>query len=76
MSGAIALAVPDRPISGVALTIVIILFILVAALGFVAARWRREEATGLHSLDEWGLGGRGFGTWVTWFLLGGDLYTA
>ena len=27
-------------------------------------------------LDEWGLGGRGFGTWVTWFLLGGDLYTA
>jgi SSS family solute:Na+ symporter len=29
----------------------------------------------LH-LDEWGLGGRGFGTFVTWFLLGGDLYTA
>ena len=27
-------------------------------------------------LDEWGLGGRGFGTWVTWFLLGGDVYTA
>ena len=27
-------------------------------------------------LDEWGLGGRGFGTFVTWFLLGGDLYTA
>ena len=36
----------------------------------------REETTGLHSLDEWGLGGRSFGTWVTWFLLGGDLYTA
>jgi SSS family solute:Na+ symporter len=30
----------------------------------------------MHSLDEWGLGGRGFGTWITWFLLGGDLYTA
>jgi len=27
-------------------------------------------------LDEWGLGGRRFGTTVTWFLLGGDLYTA
>ena len=27
-------------------------------------------------LDEWGLGGRGFGTFVPWFLLGGDLYTA
>ena len=33
-------------------------------------------AESLHSLDEWGLGGRGFGTVVTWFLLGGDLYTA
>ena len=32
--------------------------------------------TNEHSLDEWGLGGRSFGTWVTWFLLGGDLYTA
>ena len=30
----------------------------------------------MESLDEWGLGGRSFGTWVTWFLLGGDLYTA
>ncbi len=30
----------------------------------------------LASVEEWGLGGRRFGTWVTWFLLGGDLYTA
>ena len=30
----------------------------------------------MASLDEWGLGGRGFGTFITWFLLGGDLYTA
>jgi SSS family solute:Na+ symporter len=73
---AVPLAAPDRPINGVALTIVILLFIVVAAVGFLAARWRRKEETGLHSLDEWGLGGRGFGTWVTWFLLGGDLYTA
>lgn len=77
MNGAaLPLAAPDRPVNGIALTIVIILFVLVAVLGFFAARWRREETTGLHSLDEWGLGGRGFGTWVTWFLLGGDLYTA
>jgi SSS family solute:Na+ symporter len=27
-------------------------------------------------LNEWGLAGRGFGTFITWFLLGGDLYTA
>ncbi|MDQ0755675.1 monocarboxylate uptake permease MctP [Arthrobacter sp. B3I4] len=77
MTAALApLATPDRPVNGVALAIVIILFVLVAVLGFFAARWRRHETTGLHSLDEWGLGGRGFGTWVTWFLLGGDLYTA
>src|SRR4051812_50053741 len=30
----------------------------------------------MDSLDEWGLGGRGFGTIIPWFLLGGDLYTA
>ncbi|HVX46378.1 MAG TPA: sodium:solute symporter [Mycobacteriales bacterium] len=61
-------------IDGVALTIVIVLFVAVTVLGFAAARWRRVSA--LSSLDEWGLGGRGFGTFVTWFLLGGDLYTA
>src|ERR671938_264596 len=43
-------------------------------MGFVASRWRRAED--LMHLDEWGLGGRSFGTWITWFLLGGDLYTA
>ena len=30
----------------------------------------------MQSLDEWGLGGRSFGSWITWFLVGGDLYTA
>jgi SSS family solute:Na+ symporter len=42
-------------------------------LGFVAARWKRGD---LQLLDEWGLGGRRFGTVITWFLLGGDLFTA
>lgn len=50
-----------------------LLFVLVTVLGFVAARWRRGD---LERLDEWGLAGRRFGTIVTWFLLGGDLYTA
>jgi solute:Na+ symporter, SSS family len=50
------------------------LFLLVTVLGFVAARWRRAES--LEHLDEWGLGGRNFGGWITWFLIGGDLYTA
>src|SRR4029079_15332499 len=51
-----------------------VLFLVVAVLGFMAARWRRPDDL-LH-LDEWGLGGRSFGPWITWFLVGGDLYTA
>ncbi len=58
----------------VQLAIFTILFAAVAVIGFVAARWRRPES--MHHLDEWGLGGRNFGGWVTWFLIGGDLYTA
>lgn len=49
------------------------LFVFIAALGFVSAHWRKGDLSHLH---EWGLGGRRFGTWVTWFLIGGDLYTA
>ncbi|MDX6355670.1 MAG: solute:Na+ symporter, family [Streptomyces sp.] len=61
-------------VNGVALGVCIFFFLAVTVLGFLASRWRR--ATDSLSLDEWGLGGRGFGTWITWFLLGGDLYTA
>ena len=56
-----------------AIVVFVLLFVLVTALGFVASRWRRADLDQLH---EWGLGGRRFGTLVTWFLLGGDLYTA
>ena len=51
-----------------------VLFLLVSAMGFVAARWRAPQD--MAHLDEWGLGGRSFGGWITWFLIGGDLYTA
>ncbi|MFI6820705.1 monocarboxylate uptake permease MctP [Micromonospora sp. NPDC050187] len=51
-----------------------LLFLLVSAMGFVAARWRAPKD--MAHLDEWGLGGRSFGGWITWFLVGGDLYTA
>src|ERR687889_1281753 len=61
-------------VNGVELAIFLFFFLLVTVLGFMAARWRRGET--LDNLDEWGLGGRGFGTFITWFLLGGDLYTA
>jgi solute:Na+ symporter, SSS family len=60
--------------NAVALTIVIIMFAVVTMVGFAAARWRQAEDR-LH-LNEWGLGGRGFGIVITWFLLGGDIYTA
>jgi solute:Na+ symporter, SSS family len=56
-------------------TIVVVLFLLVTVIGFAAARWRRGGADLMH-LNEWGLGGRGFGTFIGWFLLGGDTYTA
>ena len=64
----------NKGVNGVALTVLIVLFVMVAVMGFWASHWRRP--TSMESLDEWGLGGRSFGTWVTWFLLGGDLYTA
>jgi solute:Na+ symporter, SSS family len=58
-----------------ALVIFCFFFALVTLAGFWAAKWRRPK-TGMGSLEEWGLAGRSFGTWVTWFLIGGDLYTA
>ena len=57
-----------------ALAVFLFLLGLVMAMGFMAARWRRPKT--LANLDEWGLGGRQFGTWITWFLIGGDIYTA
>jgi SSS family solute:Na+ symporter len=61
-------------VNGTELAVFVALFLLVTVLGFIAARWRRADS--MEHLDEWGLGGRNFGPWITWFLLGGDLYTA
>ena len=60
--------------NAVAVSVFVFLFLVVTVLGFAAARWRRAER--MDNLDEWGLGGRGFGTFIAWFLIGGDLYTA
>src|ERR1700681_2444687 len=62
-----------QDVNWVALTIFVLLFAFITWLGFAAARWRKGDLDLLH---EWGLGGRRFGTLITWFLLGGDLYTA
>ncbi|HEU5274945.1 MAG TPA: sodium:solute symporter [Xanthobacteraceae bacterium] len=56
-----------------ALIVFILLFGFITVIGFVAANWRRGDLDQLH---EWGLAGRRLGTVITWFLLGGDLYTA
>ncbi len=56
-----------------AVIVFLVLFLFVTAVGFYAARWQRGDLT---ILAEWGLAGRRFGTVVSWFLLGGDLYTA
>jgi solute:Na+ symporter, SSS family len=56
-----------------ALTVFVGFFALVTVLGFVAARWKAGDLSQLH---EWGLGGRQFGTVISWFLVGGDFYTA
>src|SRR5215472_9377410 len=53
--------------------IVVVLFAAVSVLGFWAHRWRRSTDL---SLEQWALAGRGFRSWISWFVIGGDLYTA
>ncbi|WP_093211969.1 MULTISPECIES: monocarboxylate uptake permease MctP [unclassified Variovorax] len=64
-------------INWTALSVFVFFFLLVTVMGFWASRWQSggAQSKGAH-LDEWGLGGRNFGTWITWFLVGGDFYTA
>jgi SSS family solute:Na+ symporter len=59
--------------SAATLAVFLALFGLVSVLGFAGERWRRGDLSLLH---EWALAGRRFGTFVSWFLIGGDLYTA
>src|ERR1700722_1331139 len=66
-------------IDWVALSVFLFFFILVTGMGFFAARWKAGPVS--EHLDEWGLGGRQFGTWLSWILFGGvffgvDFYTA
>jgi solute:Na+ symporter, SSS family len=63
-----------RHLDTVPFAVVVAAFAVVTLIGFASARWRPAEDP--IQLSEWGLGGRGFGTFVIWFLLGGDVYTA
>src|SRR5471030_716643 len=66
----------EGQINWVALGVFVFFFALVTVMGFWASRWQSGGAKKEAHLDEWGLGGRNFGTWITWFLVGGDFYTA
>jgi SSS family solute:Na+ symporter len=57
----------------VAMGVFLAFFALVTFVGFFASRWKKGDLNHLH---EWGLGGRQFGAIITWFLVGGDFYTA
>ncbi|MDY7510070.1 monocarboxylate uptake permease MctP [Ralstonia wenshanensis] len=63
-------------INWTALAVFIFFFALVTVMGFIASRWQRGNSDKGAHIEEWGLGGRNFGTWITWFLVGGDFYTA
>jgi SSS family solute:Na+ symporter len=56
-----------------ALTVFIAIFVVITILGFWAVRWHTGD---LNRLQEWGLAGRHFGTFISWFLLGADIQTA
>lgn len=60
----------------IALAVFVFFFALVTVMGFAASRWQSGKGHKGAHLDEWGLGGRNFGVWITWFLVGGDFYTA
>jgi SSS family solute:Na+ symporter len=66
----------DGQIHWTALAVFVFFFALVTVMGFWASSWQTGGSTKDAHLDEWGLGGRNFGTWITWFLVGGDFYTA
>ncbi|WP_032389310.1 sodium:solute symporter family protein [Rhodococcoides fascians] len=56
------------------IAVFIALFLFITAMGFGATKWRSKGK--INNLDEWALGGRTFGPFITWFLLGGEIYTA
>jgi SSS family solute:Na+ symporter len=51
----------------------VVFFAVFVFLGFYGSRWRRGD---MNHLAEWALAGRRLGTWLAFFLVGADLYTA
>src|SRR5438093_9538001 len=59
-------AMMDGQVNWTAFGVFAFFFVLVTVLGFAASRWQRGKSNKGAHLDEWGLGGRNFGTWITW----------
>lgn len=57
----------------VAIIVFLFLIATIIVMGVLAGRWKSGD---LRHIEEWGLGGRRFGTLISWFLIGGDTYTA
>jgi len=55
--------------SSIALTVMCLIVAAGAALGFYAGAHRKMD------LEQWAVGGRGFGTLVIWLLMAGEVYT-
>ena len=60
-------------INSVSIGVFVALFLVFIFLGFYGSRWRKGD---LRKLKEWGMAGGRLGTFLGWFLLGADIYTA
>ena len=60
-------------LNALTLPIFLAFFAVFVFLGFYGARWRKGN---LNQLGDWALAGRRLGTWLVFFLVGADLYTA
>ncbi len=65
---------PSHGPGAAGIAVFVLFFAATILLGAFAGR--RRAARRRHGGEEWSLGGRSFGMWVTWFLVGGDFYTA
>ncbi|MEM0158523.1 MAG: cation:proton antiporter [Thermoplasmataceae archaeon] len=59
--------------TGIDIAIFFVIIGVVVVVSFLGARWRKAD---MKNISEWSIGGRRFGAFIVWFLMGGDIYTA
>ncbi len=57
----------------IGIIIFLVLFVAFVFLGFYGSRWRKGN---LNNITEWGIAGRRLGPYLSWFLIGADVFTA